>query len=265
MDAYSTRERMLELLPSAECDIWHGRERISFDFEGCRAWVVPPSREAADGRPWTWTMQWADAFVERTGVLDLVDRGWHHVTIDTFKHRMDAEGLRVSRDFQHWLVEALGLAPKARLVGMSWGGFFSVRYAAAYPECVSRIYLDAPLLTFNSFSWIAPEADYEAVYSKIGPWAGRRPEGGDWNGDPEMPLNRLDALIAARIPILLLYGGQDQTVPPAMNCEALRARYRAAGLEGTLLRVDRRDLFGHHPHGLDPGDTGEITGFLAGD
>ena len=84
-------------------------------------------------------MQWAEAYVDRTGVLDLLAKGWHHVTIDTFRHRMDEEGLRVSRAFQKFLVEELGFAQKANLVGMSWGGFFSTRYAATFPECVGKI------------------------------------------------------------------------------------------------------------------------------
>lgn len=264
MDTISVKERIKRLFPDAESDIWYGHERLSFDFEGCRAWVAMPDCASAPGCPWTWTMQWAEAFVERTGVPDLLARGWHHVTIDTFKFRMDAEGLRVSRDFQRMLVEKIGLARKTCLIGMSWGGFFSVRYAAAYPDCVSRIYLDAPLLTFDSFSWITPSTDYETASAKIGPWAGRRPESGSWGADPEMPVNKIDALIAARIPVLLLYGGQDQVVPPVMNAEVLCARYRAAGEEGKLLHAVCRDLFGHHPHGLDPGATGEITDFLAG-
>ena len=42
---------------------------------------------------------------------------------------------------------------------MSWGGFFSVRYAAAFPDCVARIYLDAPLLTFGGDWRGAKEVD----------------------------------------------------------------------------------------------------------
>ena len=65
--------------------------------------------------------------------------------------------------YQRFLVEELGLAPKANLVGMSWGGFFSTRYAARYPQNVCRIYLDAPLLTFAGCSQL-----------RIGPWAETR-------------------------------------------------------------------------------------------
>ena len=59
--------------------------------------------------------------------------------------------LKASAKFQKYLVDELGLAPKADLIGMSWGGFYSTRYAANYPENVDKIYLDAPLLCFWDF------------------------------------------------------------------------------------------------------------------
>ena len=238
-------------------DIWYGYKRTVFDFEGHNAWVVEPKCEPAAGRPWTWTMQWADAFVDRTGVLDLLAKGWRHVTIDTFSHRMDEEGLRVSRAFQKFLVDELGFAPKANLVGMSWGGFFSTRYANAFPECVAKIYLDAPLMNFDGFAKVGGTPTENAA--KIGPWALSPPEGGAWSGDPRMPVNMAGSLAKHGIPLLLLYGGQDQTVPPALNCEIFEKRFRQAGGE---ISVCRRDLFGHHPHGTDPDKTSCIVDFF---
>lgn len=231
-------------------DKWWGFRREKFDFEGYTAWVVYPSTEPAAGRPWTWTMQWADAYVDRTGVLDLLRQGWHHVTIEIFDTRMNAEGLKVAADFQKFLVEKKHLAKKANLVGMSWGGFFSVRYAANYPENVRKIYLDAPLMNFDNFNAF-----------RVLPWklaAGAT----NWSDNPEMPINLAGKLAAAKIPVLLLYGGQDQTVIPKFNCEIFVERFKAAGGE---IKVDCRQLFGHHPHGTDPDKTAEITEFFKKD
>lgn len=232
-------------------DLWHGFRRAVFDFEGHRAWIVFPSVTPVSGMPWTWTMQWADAFVERTGVPDMLSMGWHHATIETFGHRMDDEGLRVCRSFQRFLAECVGFATKAHLIGMSWGGFFSVRYTAAYPDCVAKMYLDAPLLNFDGF----PEAE-------IGPWKSSPAIDGDWSNDPRMPLNLAGKLIEARIPVLLLYGGQDQTVPPEKNSLPFIERYRQAGELGKLLTVVPRAAYGHHPHGVEIDATQLITDFL---
>ena len=240
-------------------DTWYGYNRTVFDFEGHEAWIVSPKCDPAAGLPWTWTMQWAEAYVDRTGVLDLLAKGWHHVTIETFQHRMDEEGLRVSRAFQKFLVEEIGFAPKACLVGMSWGGFFSTRYAAAFPECVGKIYLDAPLMNFDGFAEVGGTPTENAA--QIGPWANMPPADGNWSADPRMPVNMADPLAKTGIPILLLYGGQDATVPPAKNCELFAERFKAAGGK---IDIRHRGLYGHHPHGEDPNKTSSIVSFFEG-
>jgi len=228
-------------------EVWYGFRRTTFEFEGHKAWVVEPSVDPAPGAPWTWTMQWAEAFVDRTGVLDLLSEGWHHVTIDIFEERANDESLRVAADFQKFLVDELGFAPEARLVGMSWGGFFSVRYAALYPRNVCRIYLDAPLLMFGS-----------EFHGDIGWWAEHEPADG-WSEDPQMPRNMASVIASEKIPVLLLYGGQDRTVDPKHNCEPFMEEIKACG---GIITVNKRDLFGHHPHGLDPDKTSQITDFF---
>ncbi len=234
-------------------DIWYGYRRTKFDFNGREAWIVEPSTYPAEGTPWTWTIQWAEAFVDRTGVLDLLRRGWHHVTIDLFDTRMDEKGIEAAAAFQDFLVKELGFAPQANLVGMSWGGFFSTRYAAKYPANVRKIYLDAPLLNFDGFG--------NPDYGRIGVWANRQPADGVWTNDPEMPVNKAAQIAAAKIPILLVYGGSDTVVPPVHNCRLFAARFKAA--DGDLQEIPR-NLFGHHPHGLDPDKTQPIVDFFTG-
>jgi predicted esterase len=219
-------------------DKFAGGERTRFSFDGYEAWVVEPTAKAAEGRPWTWTMQWAGAYVPRTPVSKLLSRGWHHVTIMTFDHKMDETGLEVSRRFQQYLVDKLNFNAKARLIGMSWGGFFSVRYASTYPQNVKSIYLDAPLLTFGKFS--APS-----------PWKENPPKDGKWTEDPRMPLNRAGMIANAKIPVLLLYGGHDLIVNPKENCLEFIEKFKAAGGD---LTVNARAAYGHHPHGVELDD-----------
>ena len=97
-------------------------------------------------------------------------------------------------------------------------------------------------------------------YGVIGIWANRKPADGNWTADPEMPVNKASALAAAKIPVLLVYGGCDTIVPPKQNCLLFAERFKAAGGE---LKVIPRDLFGHHPHGLDPDKTQPIVDFFA--
>ncbi len=239
-------------------DQWYGFRRINFDFNGRAASLVAPSVPAAAGTPWTWTIQWWSAFVDRTGVLDLLGRGWHHVWIDCFNDRGNEKAIADFAAFQSFLVDELGFAEKTCLVGMSWGGFFSTRYAAAHPQNVAKIYLDAPLLNLSSLNGRAATA--EADSKRIGPWAFEAPADGDWSKDVRMPVNLAAKIAAAKIPVLLLYGGQDHTVDPKTSSELFAERFKAAG--GNLT-CERRGLFGHHPHGVDPNKTAIITNFFA--
>ena len=235
------RDRIAKTCPVTKTDVWNGGRRTVFKFRGHEAWVVepPPEAKALPSRRWTWTMQWASAFVPRTSVPRLLKSGWHHVTLMQYDERMTEEGIALSEAFQDFLVKELGFDPKANLIGMSWGGFFSVRYAAARPERVDRIYLDAPLLSFEGFK------------HDLGPWKGTEPAGG-WRDDPRMPVNMAGALAESGIPILLLYGKADTVVPPALNCERFAAAYKAAG--GKNMKSTARGNFAHHPHGCDVGD-----------
>lgn len=238
-------------------DRWGGGHRMIFDFNGRRAWIVEPE-SPAEGRPWVWTMQWMGAYLNRTGAPDLVRDGSYHVHLEAFDTRASDEGLKALADFQNYLVRELGFAPKANLIGMSWGGFYSVRYANAFPENVARIYLDAPLLNFDGFGGDATKTPTAAA-ALIGPWAKSMPENGNWSTDPRMPVNMAGAIAAAKIPVYLLYGGQDQTVNPALNCERFVPAFKNAGGD---IRVEKRALYGHHPHGFEREDIFKIVNFF---
>ena len=246
------RERIARAHKIVGEDMWYGFRRTKFAFDGYVGWVVEPSVAPAEGHPWTWTMQWADAFVVRTGVPELLRRGWRHVTLEAFAGRASDADLGKFAAFQKFLVDELGFAPKAHLVGMSWGGFFSTRYAAHHPENVAKIYLDAPLMNFAGYT--------DNTVQKVGPWAAEKPQGKTWSDDPRMPVNLAAPIAKAGIPVLLAYGGQDQTVTPSLNCELFVPRFKAAG--GSI-DVRYRYFFGHHPHGFDPEDNPIVSFFEA--
>ena len=121
---------------NAARDSWCGFDRRVFEFRGREAWIVEPKTEA-EGRPWAWIMEWPGAFAKRTGSVALLKAGYHVVTLrpgyyenGKFVSRpgnMNDARLCESREFQKYLVDELHFAPKANLIGMSWGGFYSVR------------------------------------------------------------------------------------------------------------------------------------------
>lgn len=229
-------------------DQWGGGHRIKFDFNGHTAWLIEPENPVPE-REWFWTMQWVDAFVTETGRDLLVRCGLYHVHLDVHELRANAEGLIELGRFQDYLVNELRFAPKARLVGMSWGGFYSVRYAARFPNRVDRMYLDAPLMNV----YTRPEAD-------LGPWLALKPAINPGADDPEQPINMAAVIAESKVPVFLVYGGADVDVKPKDNCEIFVSRYQAAG--GTFAAVDVDPVRGHHPHGPSKAYFDKLIDFM---
>jgi len=258
----ATAEKIAAKYRVTASDSWCGGERTVFELQGCETWVVEPKTPAA-GNPWAWIMEWPGAFASRTGAPALLAAGYRVVTFRPGFYKdgkfvskpgnMNDKRLKESREFQRVMVQELGFAPKANLIGMSWGGFYSVRYASTYPDCVAHIYLDAPLLDFSTLSnWAGwGVAGYYGVDPKT--YVGK--------DDPRQPVNRAEPIAKAGIPILLLYGGADEVVPPARNCELFVKRFQSFGGK---IKVQKRGSYGHHPHGLEVNEQQQFVDFFNG-
>jgi pimeloyl-ACP methyl ester carboxylesterase len=224
-----------------DTDSWHGGTRHRFQFEGREAWIVEPEKPAAT-KAWTWCMEWPTAFMPRTGVPKLLEKGFYHVHLQARGHGNDAD-LEAFRRY-HDFLQGLGLNPKPVLIGLSFGGLYSARYAAANPEKVAAIYLDAPVCSFQDFRFL------DVVKKEY-----RLDDLEHLENHPGMPINLADKL--KDIPILLIYGTDDLVVVPALNCELLTERLRNVGGK---VKVVKRPSWGHHPHGMD--DTTIIENFI---
>ena len=254
-----------------------GFDRIVFEFEGCEGWVVEPKAPAADGR-WVWCMEWPTAFQDRTGVKELLDAGYRWIAfnpafigiLDPARNKLVSgnqtdEMVAKRGRFQAYLVKTLGLAPKCGLVGMSWGGFYSVRYASIRPQDVLAIYLDAPLLDFSTLG------SYCRMDEKTGRKVGEYERllkyydfaTADYVGkdDPFQSVNRAAPIAKAGIPVLCVYGGKDGVVPAEKNILRFADDFEKAGGHLKLWRDNRR---GHHPHGLDLGEQRVFVNFFNG-
>ena len=231
-------------------DMWHGYRRTQFEFKGRTAWIVEPSIKPFEGMAWAWTMLWPDCNVERMQVAELLKRGFHYVYIDLFDTRMDDAGVAAAAEFQSFLVKDLGFAPKANLIGISWGGFMAAQYAVAKPANVARIYFDNALLTFDGYTSSAKVG--------LGSWGKAVPAGG-WRDDPRMPVNRAGDIAKAGINALLVYGTSDIAVKPSFNSAAFAAKFKAAGGD---VKVLTHAEYGHHPHGVEPGEAKTVMQFF---
>ena len=175
-----------------QSDEWYGFKRYHFEFENCKAWIVEPKYPAGDGR-WSWCTVWPEAYVKRVGIVDLLEHGFYHVHIDAFAFRASPEGVAIMNRFQDFLV-SMGLSYKANLIGMSWGGFFSLRYSQTYPERIAAVYLDAPVCNAADPSSLdSPRTqsileNYKLSFEEL-------------SVSKLNPLNNVEALVNARIPL----------------------------------------------------------------
>jgi pimeloyl-ACP methyl ester carboxylesterase len=131
------------------------------------------------------------------------------------------------------------------LEGMSRGGTYIFNWAKANPTKVTAIYGDNPLLDLRAFPNGTPEARAmrKQCLDSYGITEEQLP---DFKGSP---VDGLEALAAAKVPVFLVLGMKDDIVPVKQHADVLEARYKALG--GSVTRWEKPEA-GHHPHGLEP-------------
>ncbi len=232
--------KKIEIPEAWPVDEWHGFRRHHFTVDGFHAWIVEPKSTPADDGRWSWCTVWPDAFVDRVGIELLLSNGYHHGHIDAFSTRANPKGIEAMGHFQDMMV-SMGLAPKANLIGMSWGGYFSLRYAEENPQRIAAIYLDAPVCNAAD-----PHPSAAERVAEIAACYGLTVE--QLKTSPLNPLNRLEVLVNAKIPMLCATGETDQSVDVNTNINLVEARMKELGY---ILPIVRRPYWGHHPHGFD--------------
>ncbi len=231
---------------------FHGYAAYDFRLNGRACKVVLPKRAAAR-HSWVWRMEFFGH--EPQADLALLENGFHLLYIDTY-------GLNGSPlAMPHW--EALydfaiknGLAPKAALIGLSRGGLYAYNWAVAHPERVTCIYGDAPVLDIRSWpggkgkskgspgDWQASLKQYGLTEETAAAWKG--------------PLDKLDLLAKAGIPLIHVVGDADDVVPVAENTAILEERYKKLG---GVIEVIHKPGCNHHPHSL-PNPEAVVTFIL---
>lgn len=230
--------------PGKQSD-YRGYQRYDFVVDGCPTIVVAP-KQTAPGKPWIWRAEFFDAFPQVD--LALLDRGFHLAYI------------RVGNTFgcpdalAHWdvlyreLTERYGLSRKPVLEGLSRGGLYCFNWAADHPDQVGCILADNAVLDFKSWpggkgrgkgspnDWKKLLSDYHfASEAEALAYA-------------KNPVDNLESLAKAQVPLFLLCADADDVVPYPENGAIVHERYER--LAGPVRLLIKKGL-GHHPHGLD--------------
>ncbi len=221
---------------------WNGFERLDFEFKGRKA-IVIFSKKPNTERNWLLKTEYFDAFPSLE--IEMVNRGWHLAYIEN-KHRWCCdEDLILKKEFFDFLTEKYKLYKKMIPVGMSCGGMFAVKYAALFPETVSCLYLDAPVM--NLLSCPADlGAAHGGMYDEFVSATGMSMS--ELICFREHPIDKLSLLGNSKIPVVMVYGKKDDIVPYEENGAILEKYYRTHNLP---LETIGKDNCGHHPHGTE--------------
>jgi pimeloyl-ACP methyl ester carboxylesterase len=220
-----------------------GFQGYEFSFRGRLTRIVVP-RQTAPGRPWIFrTAVWNGQ--PQTDIA-LLERGFHFVHCDVHEMFANDEALTIWDDLYQQLQQE-GLSPKSVMEGMSRGGVYIYRWAAAYPDRVAAVYADAPVVDLRSWpggkgrSAGAP-GTWETFKQDFG--LKTEAEAMNFKGNP---IQLIDRIVFGNFPMLHVVGDIDKTVPIEENTLPFEQKIRAAG--GSITVIHKPNV-GHHPHSL---------------
>ena len=218
---------------------------IKFEFNGYEATVIRP--ENPNGK-WVWKTEFLYAFdaAER----ELLSRGYTRVYYSISNKYGSYHATRLMHDFRKYVTKLFDLQDKCFLFGFSRGGLYAFNYALFYPECVEKIYLDAPVLDMRS--WPPEESENRnQVYA-------------EFNLTPETiktfkghPVENFAEFFSHGIPLLLVAGDADEIVPLEENAGKMIDFCKENNIDLTYYV---KPGCKHHPHSLE--DVTPIVDFV---
>jgi len=243
-------------LPGRKTD-FHGFERYEVPTAKGTISVVCP-KKAAPGKPWLWrSMFWGNAGVVRrlvAGDLQLLEQGYHVVKApgDVSGHSKGNESIDAAYDL---LTQTYGFSKTLSMASMSRETLALFRWASENPEKVESIYVDNGVC--NVHSWPAGKLVSGSHSNGAGnakSWRLLKKTYG-FSSDEEAlaakvsPVDLLEPLARAGVPILMRCGTKDTTVPYEENGAIMKERFEKLGGDIQII-FEEKD---HHPHGLkDP-------------
>jgi hypothetical protein len=227
---------------------------VNHNVEKHEGFVIVPKIHA-QSNPWIWRTEFFGH--EPQADIILLSNGFHVAYINVQNMYGSPASLEVMHKFYEGIVIRFNLS-KVTLEGFSRGGLFAFNWASRYPDKVTAIYGDNPVLDFKSW----PFGKGDGQYSKS-----------DWKMLLEIygftekeamaykfnPIDNLEVLVAAKIPILCICGDMDSVVPFDENAGILEERYKKLG--GNI-KVIIKSRCNHHPHSLK--DASSIVDFVIG-
>ena len=243
-----------DIIPTLTKTQWKGYERHDFLYEGRGVIVVLPKKSIPENQ-WVWRAEFFDAFPSVD--MALLEMGWHLVYYNVSNMYGCSEAIKLMKGFHEFIIKLpYGLNLRPVIFGFSRGGLYAFNYAVNYLDEVSCLYLDAPVLDIRSWpggkgtgqgsprEWEECLAIYGLTEESAKGFSGN-------------PLDKVEKIAKAGIPIIVVAGDADTAVPFLENSAILERKYKEYG--GNIKMIVKPGVE-HHPHSLD--DPQPIISFI---
>ena len=239
--------------PTQDHKFWHGYEILDSTLNGRDFKIVFPERPNGN-RDWIWRARfWGH---EPQTDLALLDQGIHVAYIDVAGLFGNEEAIGIWDEFYALATGEFQLNHEVVLEGMSRGGLIVYNWANRNAEKVACIYADAPVCDFKSWPMGRGKGSGSEQASKacLEQYGFTQEQALDYKGNP---VDHMDNIARAQVPILHVVGDADKVVPVSENTGLLKARLNELGWD---LEVINKPGVGHHPHSLE--DPKPIVEFI---
>ncbi len=226
---------------------WRGFSRETVIINGCSTFVVSPHREAAEGRPWILRTMFFDAWPQvDVGLLEL---GWHLVFCPLFQELGSPRELDQLDAVYDWAVGCHGLGARPVVEGFSRGGLYALNWAIRHPLRPAALYLDAPVCDYRTWPYGGEGGGHSEECWQALLRGHDLTEEAALSGD-HTPLARLAPVLRQRLPMAIVAGAKDRTVPWEGNGARLVEMLSAHEVPHQVWLKPECD---HHPHSLEDG------------
>jgi len=225
--------------------VWKSFDKYGFEFYGRPAQIVVPEKPL-EGKPWVWRARFPDWHTEMDSIL--LSEGYYVVFVNTNAMFGSPGAMAVWDRFYNYLTGVHGFSPKVNLEGVSRGGLYVYNWAKRHPDRVNAIYAEAPVCDLKSWpggfgAGKGSQEDWEVMKKVYGFVTDEEAKAFNDN-----PVDNLDTLAKAKVPLLNMIGLNDSIVPVDENTMVLVNRYIRLGGIATVVPCTegKQQLWGHH-------------------
>ncbi len=233
---------------------WNGFTKLEFLFEDHEACLVYPPEENKTPH-WALKTEYFSAFND-TAIL-LLNKGYHFAYIQNDHRWGGREDLARKKRFGEYLQKEFHLLEKCVPIGLSCGGLIAIKLAGIYPEMVSVLYIDAPVVDLLSMLSLGRHHEQHEELFRDEILQTFQTTVSQMLSYRDHPLDWLPSVIAHKIPTVLVYGGKDTVVFPDENAEVVKRAFRGTDVPFLCICKPTCD---HHPHGLE--DPTPVVDFI---